>query len=564
VAAATVTTTTFVDAGLTANTLYSYEISARDNTDNVSNRSSVVTATTPATPDTIPPSVPTGVTATATGATTVDVSWGASADSGGSGTKDYVVYRDGAAVATVATTSFADTGLTASTLYAYEISARDNALNMSARSAPENVTTLATSDTTPPSVPGTLTASAASSTQVDLTWGAATDNVGVVGYLVERCSGVGCTGFAPVATRTGTSFSDTGLAPSTSYSYRVRAADLAGNTGPLSNTRSATTHAAADTTPPSAPGALTASAASSTQINLSWGAATDDVGVIDYRIERCAGAGCSNFAQFATPTSTTFSDAGLTPATSYSYRVRAVDAAGNFGPFSNSSSATTQAPPDLIAPSAPTTLTSNAVSATQIDLSWGAATDDVAVTGYRVERCSGAGCASFLEVATSAGTAFSDTGLTAATSYTYRVRAVDAANNLGAFSNTSDATTQAAPDTTAPSGPGALTSSAVSESQVNLNWNAATDDVGVAGYRVERCAGAGCTTFTQIATPTGTSFNDTGLAASTSYSYRVRAVDAAGNLGSYSNANSATTPDTTPPSAPGNYNKSKTPYPQNQ
>src|SRR6185503_18282112 len=85
----------------------------------------------------------------------------------------------------------------------------------------------------------------------------------------------------------------------------------------------------------------------------------------------------------------------------------------------------------------------------------------------------------------------------------------------------------------------------------NLTWGAATDNVGVTGYRVERCAGAGCTTFTQIATPTSTTFSDTGLTDSTSYSYRVRAVDAAGNTGAFSNTSSATTADATPPGAPG-------------
>ena len=71
------------------------------------------------------------------------------------------------------------------------------------------------------------------------------------------------------------------------------------------------------------------------------------------------------------------------------------------------------------------------------------------------------------------------------------------------------------------------------------------------GYLVERCQGAGCTNFAQIGTTTGTTYNDTGLTASTSYSYRVRATDAAGNLSPYSNVASATTqPDTQPPTAP--------------
>src|SRR5262249_47856120 len=104
-----------------------------------------------------------------------------------------------------------------------------------------------------------------------------------------------------------------------------------------------------------------------------------------------------------------------------------------------------------------------------------------------------------------------------------------------------------ASDTSAPSAPGTLTATASGSTQVNLAWGAATDNVGVTGYRVERCAGAGCSTFAQIATPTGTSFGDTGLTAGTSYSYRVRAADAADNLRGYSNVASATTATPHPP-----------------
>jgi len=97
------------------------------------------------------------------------------------------------------------------------------------------------------------------------------------------------------------------------------------------------------------------------------------------------------------------------------------------------------------------------------------------------------------------------------------------------------------PDTQPPTAPGSLAAIAASGSQVNLMWMAATDDVGVTGYLVERCQGAGCTAFAQIASVSATAFNDTGLSANTSYSYRVRATDAAGNLGPYSNVASATT-----------------------
>jgi hypothetical protein len=56
--------------------------------------------------------------------------------------------------------------------------------------------------------------------------------------------------------------------------------------------------------------------------------------------------------------------------------------------------------------------------------------------------------------------------------------------------------------------PGALTSSAFSGTQINLSWGAATDNVGVTGYRVERCSGVGCSSFTQTRWP-GTTFSDT-------------------------------------------------------
>ena len=98
-----------------------------------------------------------------------------------------------------------------------------------------------------------------------------------------------------------------------------------------------------DTTPPTAPGNLSALATSSSQINLVWTAASDDVGVTNYLVERCQGAGCLNFVQVATETNTMFDDTGLTATTSYSYRVRATDAVGNLGPYSNTASATTLA-----------------------------------------------------------------------------------------------------------------------------------------------------------------------------------------------------------------------------
>jgi hypothetical protein len=304
-----------------------------------------------------------------------------------------------------------------------------------------------------------------------------------------------------------------------------------------------------DSQPPSAPGALSATGATSARIDLSWGAATDNLGVTGYLVERCAGTSCANFTQIASVSGTTlvYSDAGLIPSSGYSYRVRASDGAGNLGPYSSVAIATTL--PDSTPPSAPASLTASAISSTRVNLSWSAATDDVGVTGYLIERCQGAGCSTFAQIAapTGTGVAYSDTTVTSGNTYSYRVRATDGAGNLGGYSPVATATTPT-PDITPPTAPATLSAAAVSNTQVNLSWAAATDNVAVTGYLIERCQGAGCSTFAQIAAPpgTGTSYGDAGLTASTSYSYRVRATDGAGNLGPYSPVASATTLSTPP------------------
>src|SRR6202049_1366504 len=434
-------------------------------------------------------------------------------------------------------------GLAASTSYSYRVRATDAAGNLSAYSSTASAST--SKSTTPPTAPSALSATPASATQINLSCTASTDNVGVTGYFIERCQGAGCTVFAQIGTTTGTTttFSDSSLTPSVSYSYRVRATDAANNLSAYSNISSATT--SPDTTPPTAPSALTATAASSTQINLSWTASADNVGVTGYLIERCQGAGCTVFAQIGTTTgtTTTFSDSSLTPSVSYSYRVRATDAANNLSAYSNISSATTS--PDTTPPTAPSALTATAASSSQINLRWTASADNVGVTGYLIERCQGAGCAVFAQIGTVTTTTFSDSALAPSISYSYRVRATDAAGNSSAYSNISSATTSA--DTTPPTTPSALTATAASRTQINLSWIPSTDNVGVTGYLIERCQGAGCAVFAQIGTTTGTTitFSDSSLTPSTNYSYQVRATDAAGNLSAYSNIASAITSSAT-------------------
>src|SRR5581483_10435276 len=103
-----------------------------------------------------------------------------------------------------------------------------------------------------------------------------------------------------------------------------------------------------------------------------------------------------------------------------------------------------------------------------------------------------------------------------------------------------------AADTTKPTAPTGLSAIAVSARQVNLNWTASTDNVGVTAYLIETCQGKNCTQFFEIGSSTGPSFTDADTAHSTIYRYRVRATDAAGNLSSYSNIASVTTPGVPP------------------
>ena len=190
-------------------------------------------------------------------------------------------------------------------------------------------------------------------------------------------------------------------------------------------------------TPPAPPSALTAVAVSSSQINLTW--VDSDNTETGFKIERCSGEGCTNFAQIATVGAnvTTYANTGLTASTSYSYRVRAYNTAGDLG-YSNIASAVTQAAPAL--PAAPTNLVATVISKSQINLTWTDNSDNE--TGFRIERCKGATCTNFALIATVGAnvTSYSNTKLTANTTYRYRVYAYNASGVSG-YSNIVTATT---------------------------------------------------------------------------------------------------------------------------
>jgi len=392
-------------------------------------------------------------------------------------------------------------------------------------------TSISSPDTIPPSTPGTLTATGGLG-QVSLSWGASSDNVGVTKYDVYRST---VAGFIPstsnrIAQPTGTTYTDTGLAPGV-YFYKVAAEDAAGNISSPSNEASGT--ATGDTTPPTAPASLTASVAGA-NVNLAWTAATDNVGVAKYDVYRSTTSGFTPSVsnRIAQPTGTSYSDAGLATGTYY-YKVAAEDAAGNIGATSSEASATIG---DTSPPTAPGSLTAN-VTGTSVALGWTAATDNIGVARYNVHRGTSSGFtpSAANRIAQPTGLNYTDTSVPAGT-YFYKVTAEDAAGNVSPVSNTATATIA---DTSPPTTPANFTATG-GAGQAVLGWTAATDNVAVARYDVYRSTVAGFipSTSNRIAQPTGTSYTD--VVSAGTYFYKVAAEDAAGNLSAPSNEASAT------------------------
>ena len=217
--------------------------------------------------------------------------------------------------------------------------------------------------------------------------------------------------------------------------------------------------AAGDRIAPSTPTDLSAAAITPTQIDLTWSASEDNVGVTGYRVYR------SGVLLITLGDVITYQDTSVSAGTTYSYTVQALDGMGNASGQSTAAIVSTPATVDTTAPSTPTGLTANAVSAFQVDLSWSASTDNVAVTGYRVFR-NGA-----LQIALGNVTTYQDMQLFAGNTYIYTVQALDGAGNVSGASTAAGATTPAIPDTTAPTTPTNFTGNAVSPSQINLSWS---------------------------------------------------------------------------------------------
>tara|TARA_R110002111_G_scaffold177181_1_gene243203 strand:- start:6646 stop:12345 length:5700 start_codon:yes stop_codon:yes gene_type:complete len=328
------------------------------------------------------------------------------------------------------------------------------------------------------------------------------------------------------------SVSTAGLSEGT-YQFTAEAVDNLGNPPEIA-IGIWITITAQDITPPSpnqSSFGISPTALGTTSIIMSATEATDPSGVEYYFEETSGNPGGSDSGW---QDSRLYTDSGLSPDTTYTYRVRTRDKSSNqnTGSFSASQSATTEGASESV-PTAPTDLGWNIKSVTLIIIAWNDNSDDE--SGFRIERrIEGEDTWSVVATIDADSESYQDEGLEVATSYQYRVQAYNDAGTSG-YSNMITVATLAM----VPASPSDLTAVATSSDKVNLSWQ----DISPieSGFRIERRAGTQGV-WSEIANVAANqvSFTDTEVVADTIYQYRVRTFNAAGNSG-YSNVAEVTT-----------------------
>lgn len=471
------------------------------------------------------PSAITGLAARATGPTSVSLTWTAPEGA----LEGFEVERASApegpfalaAKPPATATGYGDNGLTSGATYHYRVRAR-NAAGSSPWSPTVSATLAAVDPTAPtapaaPSAPSGLVVTPASTTSLELSW---TDNASdETGFEIERAEG-SSTFFVAVGTAAANAagFTDTGLATSATYSYRVRAVNDAGPST-YSAAASATTALPA---PPAAPTGFAAgveTVVSTVHVRLTWtDAATNEAG---YELQRSTDDGASWPTSVTLPANAT---AYLDPALigTLTYRLRAV----NLGGASAWATATISTAPVIISVSCmlpETAPTATALSATSIHIAW---TWTAPACPYAAIERAPATSGPWVEIARpyrylapSFPTSFDDTGLSPGTTYHYRLRFVSNVPDWGGTGYTAplQATTTPAP----PPVPSGLTATVTSAETATLAWAAATAD----GFAVEYATAAGGPYTEAFRLPAGSvKANLGGMTPATAYWFRVRAL----------------------------------------
>ncbi|MDR2542199.1 MAG: fibronectin type III domain-containing protein [Treponema sp.] len=448
---------------------------------------------------------PTGITAIAASSSSITVSW-----SSIPGATEYRILRSLSdtgtftLVGTSEISSFTDTVLAEGTTYFYRVVA-----SYTNGTSPQSV---AVNRTTLPGIPSGVTATAVSSTSITVSWNS---TPGATGYRIFRSTSDTGT-FTEVGTSTTTTFTNTGLTAGMTYYYRVTASNT-GGTGLQSTTVNVTL---LDT-----PSEVTAATVTLGNIIVNWSPVT---GATGYRIFRSLSA-TGIFTETGTSTTNSFHDDTLLHTGlhhSYFYRVAAYN---NSGISSQSNTAA--------APGTPAGVYATAISSSGINVNWNHMSGvtwsqdgnpvEPGTTGFKIYRSSSAS-GIFTEVGTSTTTSFTDTELTANTTYYYRVAStID--NVIGLQSTTVDATTLAVDS------PTGVDLTEITTNSITITWVSISD---ATGYRIFRSTLD--TDQTEIGTSTITSFIDTGLTEGTTYFYSVAAYNNHGT-GAQSNVVSAPT-----------------------
>ena len=452
------------------------------------------------------PTAPADLTFSNVTGTGVTLTWTPSTDN--VGVSGYEVYSGSTLIASATESPYNVTGIASGVSHTLTIVAIDAAGN---RSANSNSVTFTTPDVVAPSIPVNITAIESTPTSLRIQWDASTDNVGVTGYNVYRNRDF-------VGTIKGNRLTITGLKQNTPYSITVMAFDASKNRSAQSVPVILRT---ADSQAPVVPGAISTSLITKDSAFFSWVASTDNVGVTGYNVY-------VDGVLIKTVSANRTELTGLTPLTSYSVRLQAIDAAKNRSTLSAPFTITTM---EGVAPTVPTNLTASAITRTGFTVSWTASTDNVGVTGYQVLR-------NGVQVATVRNglTSFAFAGLALNETHQIAVRAIDAASNLSTLTDAISVSTTPVLDAVAPTAPVNVTSSNLTRTSVRISWTASTDNVAVTAYNIYHNG-----VYFGTASALSTFFNARNLTANTEHTFTVRAVDAERNLSAASNAVTVTT-----------------------
>ncbi len=394
----------------------------------------------------------------------------------------------------------------------------------------------------------TLTGTPQGYSSIVFSWTPVTDNCSLIARYRLFIKGPTDTAYSQQYSGTLTSYTKTVL-PCQSYRAYVTAVDTAGNeTVVASPDAVAGTYAALpDTTAPNNPTGLTGTYYSSdTKIQLNWNDVADSQsGLYRYEIQKhLTGA---EYAFLCYVTYSEHSDNQTNPGTPVYYRVRAIDKCNNASGWTEVSVTKIV---DTTAPTVPTGLAGSALSPSSIGLTWNASTDSGSgVRGYNIYLNSSS--TPFVEAPTNS---YTHTGLTANTSYTYQVAAVDNVGNVSA--KTSAISVRTLPSTSEkPNPPTDLRTSLVEASRVTLRWTAPTARVPVSSYRVYRHASATSadSSGVLVGSSTTTEYTVTGLTAATTYYYTVKSVSSTSVESNPSNRLAVTTASVATPTVPQNF-----------